>query len=77
MDGNVRIIGDFRKYIEQESKGAPILCLKHPSRNSVYEEAEELRQNTPKIKMKLARASYLISRRLNKDGSKSKSKSKI
>ena len=52
VDGNVRIIGDFRKYIEQESKGAPILCLKHPSRTCVYAEAEEcinLKKDSPEI----------------------------
>lgn len=42
VDGNVRITGDLRKYINLESGGKkPILCLKHPTRNTVYEEAEE------------------------------------
>ncbi len=41
VDGNVRITGDFREYICQESKGAPLLCLKHPDRNCIYDEAEE------------------------------------
>ena len=52
VDGNVRIIGDLRKYIEEESKGAPMLCLKHPDRDNAYDEAEEcikLRKDNPEI----------------------------
>lgn len=41
IDGNVRLIGDMREYILNESKGKPMLCLRHSSRNSLYEEAEE------------------------------------
>lgn len=70
---NIRLVNGEIKDNQIVPKGQP----EFKSFKGMYEEAEELRQNTPKIKMKLARASYLISRRLNKDGSKSKSKSKI
>lgn len=52
VDGNVRIIGDFRKYIREESKGASMLCLKHPDRDNAYDEAEEcirLGKDNPEI----------------------------
>lgn len=41
IDGNVRIIGDMIQYLKTESKGSPVLCLKHPYRNNAFEEAEE------------------------------------
>lgn len=41
VDGNVRLIGDFREYIRHESTGLPMLCLKHPNRNNVFDELEE------------------------------------
>lgn len=40
IDGNVRIIGSFRDFIKKEWKGAPLLGLKHPSRDNIYDEAE-------------------------------------
>ncbi len=52
VDGNVRILGNLWEYIHSESKGAQILCLRHPYRNSVYEEAEEcirLKKERPKV----------------------------
>lgn len=52
VDGNVRIIGNLWEYVCSESKGAPLLCLKHPYRNNVYEEAEEcisLHKEDPQI----------------------------
>ena len=54
VDGNVRITGDFRKYIRSEGQGKGILCLKHPNRNNVYEEAEaciQLKKDNPDIIM--------------------------
>ena len=41
IDGNVRIIGSMREYIDKELKKAPMLCLKHPERTNPYDEAEE------------------------------------
>ena len=41
VDGNIRIIGDLYDYFEKESRGGSILCLKHPYRNNVFDEAEE------------------------------------
>lgn len=52
VDGNVRILGNMREYIEKESKKSPILCLKHPDRENVFEEAEEcikLGKDNPEI----------------------------
>lgn len=44
VDGNVKILGDFREYIRQESKGSTVLCLKHPNRDNIYDEAEECKK---------------------------------
>ncbi|MCR5836692.1 MAG: DUF616 domain-containing protein [Lachnospiraceae bacterium] len=52
IDGNVRIIGDFRKYMEAELEDEEILCLKHPNRISIYEEAQEcinLKKDNPEV----------------------------
>lgn len=59
VDGNVRITGSLWEYIHSESKGAPLLCLRHPYRNNVYQEAEEcirLRKERPeKIRRQMER----------------------
>lgn len=41
VDGNVRLIGNLREYVQNESKGSPMLCLRHSTRESLYDEAEE------------------------------------
>lgn len=40
VDGNVRITGSLRDFVRNQWKGAPLLGLKHPSRDNVYDEAE-------------------------------------
>ena len=40
VDGNVRILGDFREYISKYGTDSTILCLKHPDRDCIYDEAE-------------------------------------
>lgn len=40
IDGNVRVIGSLRDFIRKQWNGAPLLGLKHPSRDNIYDEAE-------------------------------------
>ena len=40
VDGNVRIIGSFWGFVREQWKGAPLLGLKHPIRDNMYDEAE-------------------------------------
>lgn len=41
IDGNVKLIGDLRDYICKEARESTILCLKHPERDNIFDEAEE------------------------------------
>jgi Protein of unknown function (DUF616). len=52
VDGNVTILGSLREYVQKESKGKNILCLQHPYRNNIYEEAAEcisLKKDDPEV----------------------------
>lgn len=40
VDGKIQIIGDMEEYISKYSKGSPMICFPHYSRNCTYNEAE-------------------------------------
>lgn len=40
IDGNFVIIGDMNEYVNKYVTTAPMLCLTHPERNCIYDEAE-------------------------------------
>jgi len=40
IDGNFRIRGDIEEYILRFSKGNPMICIVHPERDCIYEEAK-------------------------------------
>lgn len=39
VDGKIQIIGNLREYIERYSKGSPMLCFPHFTRECAYEES--------------------------------------
>ena len=39
VDGNIKVIGDFTRYIKAFSRGCSMLAFPHPSRNSITDEA--------------------------------------
>jgi len=40
MDGNVAVLRDPAPFLREQGNDSPVLCLRHPQRNCVYEEAE-------------------------------------